>query len=248
MKRSTALLFALLLSSAVAFSAPATNDLAGNWKGALEVGQARLRLLFKVSRTPDGVLTAKMDSLDQGARDIPVETIVVKDNTVRMEVKLVHGVYEGSFDEAGKKITGTWKQGPNSLPLTLERTQGTVVAAEPEKLSPADLAASKQAAQKLTGVWNGTLATGAANLRLKVTITKTSAGAATGTFESVDQGAKDIPLSAITCKEGAVRFEARGIGASYDGTLSPAGVVLTGQWHQSGQSMPLEFKKSASGK
>ena len=248
MKRSTALLSALLLSSAVAFSAPATNDLAGNWKGALEVGQARLRLLFKVSRTPDGVLTAKMDSLDQGARDIPVETIVVKDNTVRMEVKLVHGVYEGSFDEAGKKITGTWKQGPNSLPLTLERTQGTVVAAEPEKFSPADLAASKQAAQKLTGVWNGTLATGAANLRLKVTITKTSAGAATGTFESVDQGAKDIPLSAITCKEGAVRFEARGIGASYDGTLSPAGVVLTGQWHQSGQSMPLEFKKSASGK
>ena len=246
MKRSTALLSALLLSSAVAFSAPATNDLAGNWKGALEVGQARLRLLFKVSRTPDGVLTAKMDSLDQGARDIPVETIVVKDNTVRMEVKLVHGVYEGSFDEAGKKITGTWKQGPNSLPLTLERTQGTVVAAEPEKLSPADLAASKQAAQKLTGVWNGTLATGAANLRLKVTITKTSAGAATGTFESVDQGAKDIPLSAITCKEGAVHFEARGIGAFYDGTLSPAGVMLSGQWHQSGQTMPLEFKKAAS--
>ena len=246
MKRTTALLSALLFSSAIAFGAPATNDLAGNWKGTLEVGQAKLRLLFKVSRTPDGVLTAKLDSLDQGARDIPVETVVVKDNAVRMEVKLVQGVYEGAFDAAGKKITGTWQQGPQPLPLTLERTQGTVVAAEPEKLSPADLAASKQAAQKLAGVWNGTLAAGAANLRLKVTIAKTSAGAATGTMESVDQGAKDIPLSAITCKEGAVRFEARGIGGSYDGTLSPAGVVLTGQWHQAGQSMPLEFKKAAS--
>jgi hypothetical protein len=246
MKRSTALLSALLLSSAVAFGAPSTNDLAGNWKGALEVGQAKLRLLFKISRTPAGVLTAKLDSLDQGARDIPVETVVIKDNTVRMEVKSVQGVYEGSFDAAGNKITGTWQQGPQSLPLTLERNQGAAVAAEPEKLSPADLAASKQAAQKLTGVWNGTLAAGAANLRLKVTITKTSAGAATGTIESVDQGAKDIPLSAITCKEGAVHFEARGIGAFYDGTLSPAGVVLTGQWHQSGQTMPLEFKKAAS--
>jgi hypothetical protein len=246
MKRTTSLLSALLLSSAVAFGAPATNDLAGNWKGALEVGQAKLRLLFKITRTPAGVLTAKMDSLDQGARDVPVETIVAKDNTVRMEVKLVHGVYEGSFDETGKKITGTWQQGPNSLPLTLERSQGTSAAAEPEKLSPADLAASKLAAQKLTGVWNGTLAAGATNLRLKVTITKTSSGAATGSFESVDQGAKDIPLSAITCKEGAIHFEARGIGASYDGTLSPAGVILTGQWHQSGQSMPLEFKKAAS--
>ena len=245
MKRSYSLLSALLLSSAIAFGAPATNDLAGNWKGALDVGQAKLRLLFKISRTPAGVLTAKLDSLDQGARDIPVETIVIKDNTVRMEVKSVHGVYEGSLDEFGKKINGTWSQGVQPLPLALERTQGTNVAAEPEQLSPADLAASKRAAQKLTGIWNGTLTAGAANLRLKVTIRKTSTGAATGTVESVDQGAKDIPLSGITCKEDAVHFEARGIGAFYDGTLSPGEAVITGQWHQSGQSLPLEFKKAA---
>jgi hypothetical protein len=246
MKEPTALLCALLLSSAIAFGAPSTNDLVGNWKGALEVGQARLRLLFKISRTPAGVLTAKLDSLDQGARDIPVESIVTKDNTVRMEVKSVQGVYEGAFAEAGKKINGTWQQGPQSLPLTLERIQGTIVAAEPEKLSPADMAASKQAAQKLTGVWNGTLAAGAASFRLKVKIAKTAAGSATGTIESVDQGAKDIPLSGITCKEGVVHFEARGIGAYYEGTLSPAGVILAGQWHQSGQAMPLEFKKAVS--
>ena len=60
-----------------------------------------------------------------------------------MEVKSVQGVYEGSFDAAGKKITGTWQQGSQSLPLTLERNQGTVVAAEIEKLSPADLVANK---------------------------------------------------------------------------------------------------------
>src|ERR1035438_10270140 len=139
MKRTPTLLAALLLSSAIALGAPSTNDLTGNWKGALEVGQVKLRLLFKISRTPAGILTAKLDSLDQGARDIPVETIVSKDNSVRMEVKSVQGVYEGSFDEAGKKITGTWQQGPQSLPLTLERNKGTSVAPAPEKLSPADL-------------------------------------------------------------------------------------------------------------
>jgi hypothetical protein len=245
MKRSSLLLSALLLASAVAFGAPATNDLAGNWLGTLDVGQARLRLLFKVSRTPTGVLTAKLDSLDQGASDINVETIVAKDNTVRMEVKSVNGVYEGSFDATGKKITGTWQQGPNSLPLTLARNQGTAVAAEPEKLSPADLAASKQAARRLAGVWNGTLEAGAASFRLKVKIEKTAAGAAAGTMVSVDQGSREIPLSGITCKEDTVRFEARGLGAFYEGTLSPAGVILTGQWHQSGQSLPLEFKKAA---
>jgi hypothetical protein len=244
MKRSLALLAALLISSTIAFGAPSTNSIVGDWLGTLDTGAAKLRLLFKITQTYSGVLTAKLDSLDQGARDIPVNAITVKDNAIRLEVKVVQGAYDGTLDEGGKKMTGTWQQAGHSLPLTLERHEGAVAA--PEKLSPTDLAASKQAAQKLTGVWNGTLAAGAASFRLKVKITKTAEGAATGTIESLDQGVKDIPLSGITCKEGAVHFEARGIGAHYDGTLSPAGVILAGQWHQSGQAMPLEFKKAAS--
>ena len=43
-----------------------------------------------------------------------------------------------------------------------------------------------------------------------------------------------------------MHFEARGIGARYDGTLSPGGSILTGKWQQSGQTLPLEFKKAAS--
>ncbi len=245
MKRSLALLAALLMSPAIVFGAPATNSITGNWLGTLDTGSAKLRLLFKIGQTYSGVPTAKLDSLDQGARDIPVNAITLKDKAISLEVKAVQGVYDGTLDESGKKITGTWQQAGHSLPLTLERHEGTVEVAAPEKLSPAELAASKQAAQKLTGIWNGTLAAGAASFRLKVKITKTAAGAATGTIESVDQGAKDIPLTGITCKEGVVHFEARGIGAHYDGTLSPGGAMLTGKWHQSGQAMPLEFKKAA---
>jgi hypothetical protein len=240
-----AALAALLMSSAIAFSAPSTNSIIGNWLGALDTGSAKLRLLFKVGQTYSGVLTAKLDSLDQGARDIAVNAITVKDKAIRLEVKAVQGAYDGTLDESGKKITGTWQQAGHSLPLTLERHEGAVETAAPEKLSTAELAASKKAAQKLAGVWNGTLAAGAASFRLKVRITKTAAGAATGTIESVDQGAKDIPLTDITCKEGVVHFDARGIGAHYDGTLSPGGAMLTGKWHQSGQAMPLEFRKAA---
>jgi hypothetical protein len=245
MKRSFALLAATLMSSAVAFGAPSTNDLVGNWKGTLEVGQAKLRLVFKITRTPAGMLTAKLDSLDQGANDIPVQTVVAQGNTVRMEVQSVQGVYAGAFDEAGKKIVGNWQQGSKTLPLTLERSADGSAAAEPEALSPADLAANQLAAQKLAGVWNGTLTAGASSFRLQFKITKTAAGTATGTLRSLDQGAKDIPLSAITCKGGEVHFAAGGIGAFYDGKLSPAGVMLAGQWHQSGQTLPLEFKKAA---
>jgi len=245
---SLALLAATLLSATLTLGAPSTTNVIGNWLGTLDTGTARLRLLFKITQDYSGVLTAKLDSLDQGARDIPVNTITLKDSTVRLEVKAVQGAYEGTVDEAGKKITGAWQQSGRSLPLTLERREGAIETAAPENLSPEQLAASKKAAQKLAGLWNGTLQAGGTGLRLKVRITKAPTGAATGTIESVDQGAKDIPLSGITCKDGAVHFEARGIGAFYDATLSPAGVILTGQWHQSGQSMPLELKKSATGR
>jgi hypothetical protein len=245
MKTSLALLATILTFSGVASGAASTNGITGNWLGTLNAGSAKLRLLFKIIQSPKGALSAQLDSLDQGARNIPVSGITFKDNTVRLEVKAVQGVYDGTLDGAAKKMTGTWQQNGHSLPLTLQRQEGTVAAAQPEKLSPEDLAANKQAAQKLAGVWNGTLAAGAANFRLKVKIAKTAAGTATGTIQSLDQGGHDIPLSAITCKEGVVHFEARGLDAYYDGTLSPAGVMLSGEWHQSGQSLPLEFKKAA---
>lgn len=235
----------LLLGSAVASGAAATNDVAGNWNGTLEAGAIKLRVVFKISKGIGGGLTAKMDSIDQGARDIPVDAVTVKDKTLRMEVKSVSGVYEGTLDAAGTKATGQWTQGPQTLPLILEKRRGTNSTFEAEKLSPAGQAANKQAAVKVAGTWDGTLATGAANLRLRVNISKSSTGAATGTLDSLDQSANGIALSAITLRDGKVRFEARGIGGVYEGTLASDGSTLTGQWQQGGQSLPLEFKQAA---
>ena len=246
MKKIIPLLAVTLLSSALGFSASATNDVVGNWKGTLEVGAVKLRLVFKIGKDAAGTLTAKMDSLDQGARDMPVDAVTFKDGTLHMELKSISGVYEGTLNKAGNKATGQWTQGGQPVPLTLERGQGIASASEAETLSPTDLAASKQAAQKLTGSWNGTLKAGVANLRLLVKISKAASGAATGTMDSLDQGAKDIPLRRITYQEGKVHFEAPGIGGVYEGTLASDGATLAGQWQQGGQSMTLDFKKAAS--
>ena len=244
MKNAISLLAAIgLLTPVLAFSA-ATNDATGNWKGTLDVGSVKLRLVFKINKTAGGDLNAKLDSLDQGVRDIPVDTVTVKNKAMRLEVKTIDGVYEGTIDAAGTKAIGQWKQGAQALPLTLERVQGAEPASEAEKLSPSDLAASKQAAQKIAGTWNGTLAVGAANLRLRLNISKTAAGAATGTMDSLDQGANGIPVSTITHKEGKVHFEVSGIGGVYEGTLAADGLALSGHWHQGGQTMPLDFTKA----
>ena len=120
------LAIAILVSSAVAFGAPSTNGIAGDWQGTLDAGTARLRVLFRISQGSGGVLTAKMVSLDQGAREIPVDSVAVKDGAVRLELKAVQGVYEGALDKTGTKISGRWQQGPQTLPLTLERSPSAV--------------------------------------------------------------------------------------------------------------------------
>jgi hypothetical protein len=62
-----------------------------------------------------------MDSPDQGAKGIPVTTVTRNGSSLKLEVKGVGGVYEGTLDAALTKIDGTWKQGGGSMPLVLTR-------------------------------------------------------------------------------------------------------------------------------
>ena len=63
---------------------------------------------------------------------------------------------------------------------------------------------------------------------------------------SPEQSLKDIPLSTITYKDGRAHFEARGLAASYDGVSFNQSTSMTGMWHQAGQTLPLNFRKTGS--
>jgi len=80
----------------MAFAAANVADITGYWLGKLEVGATTLRVGFRIAQGPGGTLKATMDSLDQGARDIRVDTVTFEQNTLRIEVKSVNGVYSGS--------------------------------------------------------------------------------------------------------------------------------------------------------
>lgn len=230
--------------SALTWGAPAAPDIAGNWKGRLDLGQIKLRLVFKISKVQGSGWAATFDSLDQGARDLPIDSVTLSTNVVRMKADMLKGAFVGTVDKTGQKIAGTWRQGEQSLPLVLEKFTGPVTILEPEVLSPDDLAASKLAAQKLAGTWTGSLFAGSTTLRLRVQISATAQGAAAGTMDIADQGTRDIPLSAITLKGEQARFEAKGLTVSYEGTLNKEGTLLKGRWMQGSQGLPLELKKA----
>src|SRR5215467_9943282 len=102
----TLLPISLLLLVCFAASA-AERSPVGDWSGMLEISCVKLRLLFKIRKTLESSLTATMDSLDQGAKNMPVDGITFKEDKLQLEVKLIKGTYEGTLDAAGNKIAGT---------------------------------------------------------------------------------------------------------------------------------------------
>ena len=104
----------------------------GIWEGKLKVPGTELTIVFNISKNPDGTLTSTMDSPDQGVTGIPVEEVIFKDNTLRLEVKSVGGVYEGKVSEDFLIIEGEWKQSGQTLPLILKRVDKAVEILRPQ--------------------------------------------------------------------------------------------------------------------
>jgi len=93
------------------------------WEGKLSIGAGlSLRIVVHVGKTSEGKLTARMDSPDQGARGLKVDTITLDKTTLSFEMKAVLGKYVGKLNADGTEAAGTWTQAGNSFPLTLKKT------------------------------------------------------------------------------------------------------------------------------
>src|SRR5262249_49056811 len=97
--------------------AAAGQNLEGIWEGALDVGVMKLRLALKVTKAADGALAAKLDSLDQGAMDLPVDVISLKDGAVHFEMKGLMVVFDGTLNKEGSEMAGQVKQGGGTKDL-----------------------------------------------------------------------------------------------------------------------------------
>ena len=78
---------------------------------------------MKVQQQADGKLTAKLDSLDQAAHDLPINSITVENGLVRFIATSLNLSYEGKLSADGSEIIGELKQGTTGFPVTFKRTQ-----------------------------------------------------------------------------------------------------------------------------
>src|ERR1700682_4521784 len=99
-----------------------SSDVVGDWIGTLDASGMKLRVVFHITNTSDG-LKATMDSLDQNALGIPVSSVQLGNSSVTIEAARLNGIFEGKIGSDLNTLDGTWKQGPGSAPLLLKRVQ-----------------------------------------------------------------------------------------------------------------------------
>jgi len=99
--------------------AQSKSDLAGSWDGTLDTGGPKLRLVLDVKGSA-GAYTGTLTSVDQAGAVIPIATVAIEGDTVRLDVPAVMGKYEGKFAST-TKLTGTWSQLGMSFPLELTK-------------------------------------------------------------------------------------------------------------------------------
>ena len=209
------------------------SDLQGFWEGTLSVGHMTLRLVLKVDKTPDGTYTATMDSVDQGAKDIPVNAMTLSKSTVQFQLPALRAKYEGALNARATEMAGEWQQGGTKIPITFKRTKTPTTIPAPMPAS----AYARREGSPLQGVWKGTLELGVP-LRLVVRISETSPGQFAGVMDSPDQGARNIPLTTAEYSKPTARFDITSIDGHFEGTLKDDGSAIDGTWTQRGNGTP----------
>jgi hypothetical protein len=122
-------------------SAEDSEDISGEWDGTLSVLGQKLRLTLHIRRNPEGKLTGTLDSLDQGASDVPISRVEQNGSDIELELSGIAAAYAGKLNTSGNEIIGAWKQNGGILPVVFTRSIEKAPAdSRPSKGLPATLA------------------------------------------------------------------------------------------------------------
>jgi catechol 2,3-dioxygenase-like lactoylglutathione lyase family enzyme len=91
------------------------------FEGALDVGSAKLRLVMTLGLEA-GCLVGRLDSLDQGAMNLPLDSLARAGSSLCFEMKNIGAQFAGDFSADGRECSGRWSQNGRSWPLLFRRT------------------------------------------------------------------------------------------------------------------------------
>jgi pimeloyl-ACP methyl ester carboxylesterase len=95
----------------------------------------------------------------------------------------------------------------------------------------------------IAGVWLGSIDV-PPGIKLRIVFHIDGSGNdLTATMDSLDQNAKNIPVSKATLNGSAIVFDTPSIGGRFEGQLDSDAATITGTWSQGGNSLPLNLTR-----
>jgi hypothetical protein len=216
-------------------------DIQGPWAGIFEIKEAKMKapVLYKITRV-NGSYHAVGVNPYRGAMEVSMDKLIYHFPSVHMERLAVGFTYDANLNPKTMEMSGTWKVGKLSGPLTLKLN--ALPDAFPEPLAESDYAPRKDS--DLQGYWQGTLKAGNTPLRVALKIAERTNGVFRAVFNSLDQGGLDIEATAVTCHAPTLKAEFGGIGGAFEGKVDSGDRVITGNWTQSGITLPLTLERA----
>ena len=218
------------------YSPKSDSDLQGAWSGTLDVGAAQLHLNLRIAEPTPGTFHAQMDSVDQGAHNLPIPTMSYNKPGVRFEMPGINGSFEGTVNDRDDQIAGTWTQMGKKFPLTLARAAQT---------APASAATENDYGQgapnQVQGHWKGAVEVNHNPLHIVFHVALMPDGSYSATMDSPDQGGYGIPATSADFKYPDLKMEWNAFGGVFAGKLARGRLV--GSWSQNGVSFPLQLDR-----
>jgi hypothetical protein len=219
-----------------ALAVPAFAQTAGHWEGTIPVPNQEVQIAVDLAKDDRGAWVGVFAQVTQNVRNIPLSDVKVDEKSVKFRLSV--GANSPDFDcqvlsASAMQCTLTTPGG--SLEASLKRTGDGKV--DLPKASAAVSAA-------LEGNWEGAVETPGGPIQLVAHFQNQPDKTVKATMDSPTQNAVGLALSDVVQKDLAVEFQLRVVDGKFKGTLNAAGTQLSGDWSQSGATMPLTMKKA----
>ena len=197
-----------------------------SWGGTLITGMGgKLRVVINITQNEKGNLAALLDSPDQGVNGIPVDSVILENNKIKLIVSSIKGEFEGVINDQFIQIDGEWKQAGQSLPLILK----PII---PSKNEP-----------EYFVMWQGILQAGDAKLRMVFKFYKNEMDSIGVSLDIPEQRAKDISASTVHNDDDSIYIRFNQMDAYYIGKFNSRKTSIKGKWFQSGSNFDLVLEK-----
>jgi hypothetical protein len=218
----------IFITLVIVSSVSAAQDITGDWQGTIRTGMGELRLVLHVAKNPDGIFKALIDSPDQGAPGVPIDSITFEGNKLRFTSAPLKATYEGTL-KGTDFIKGDWTQG-SKLPLDFKKTTSPVKT-QHKPAPPSDI----------DGKWEGVLDVPPSMLHIIFHLQNTEDGLI-AIMDSPDQKLKGWPATSLTRKNSSIKIEMKQISGFYEGKINKQLDTISGDWNQGESSIALVLK------